>query len=149
VTTPAQDAPLVLPAVAFRPVRLLVVCAAITALAILAATWLSHPMFGLFFGVGLTTGLGNALLVRRAARRITAAAHPLKKQMAVNSSLRLMAVTVITLGVAFVFRPEGLGMVFGVALFQVLLVFTTAVPVWRAMRDPGAASGAPADGGQR
>ena len=148
MTTPAQDAPLVFPEIAFRPVRLLVVCVAITALAVGAAAWLSHIMFGVFFGLGMTTGLVNALLVRRAALSITATAHPLKKQMALNSTMRLMAISVIALAVAFIFRPEGLGMVFGVALFQVLLVLTTALPVVRALRSPGTAADAPVNGGQ-
>lgn len=148
MTTPAQDAPLVFPAVAFRPVRLLVICAAITAVAMLAAVWLSHPMLGVFFGVGMLTGLVNALLVRRAALRITAAAHPLKKQMAINSTMRLMIITLVALAVAFIFRPDGLGMVFGVALFQVLLVLTTALPVVKALRAPGVAADVPVNGGQ-
>ena len=34
MTTPAQDAPLVFPSVAFRPLRLLAICAALTAVAV-------------------------------------------------------------------------------------------------------------------
>jgi len=40
-----------------------------------------------------------------------------------------------------VFRPAGLGVLFGLALFQVLLVLTTALPVWKKLRS-GAADGA-------
>ena len=148
MTTPAQDAPLVFPEIAFRPVRLLIVCTAITGLAVGVAAWFSHIMVGVFFGIGMMTGLVNALLVRRAALSITATAHPLKKQMALNSTMRLMAITVIALAVAFIFRPEGLGMVFGVALFQILLVLTTALPVVRALRGSGAGADAPVNGGQ-
>lgn len=136
------------PSVAFRPVRLLVICLAIAALAVLAAGWLGHVMFGVFFCVGLLTGLVNALLVRRAAHRITATAHPLKKHMALNSTVRVMAITAIALLVAYLFRPEGLAMVFGVALFQVLLVLSTAFPVLKAMRASATAADAPASGGQ-
>jgi hypothetical protein len=38
------------------------------------------------------------------------------------------------LAIAFVFRPAGLGVVFGLALFQVLLVLTTALPVMKKLR---------------
>ena len=38
------------------------------------------------------------------------------------------------LTVAWVFRPLGLGVVFGLALFQVVLVLSTALPVWKKMR---------------
>jgi ATP synthase I chain len=141
VTTPAQDAPLVFPSVAFRPIRLLAISLVLTLVAVAAAGALGHPMVGAFFGVGLLLGLLNALGVQRSVAAITAEAHPLKKKMAVNSASRLMIITVIGLAVAFVFRPEGLGVVFGLAVFQVVLVASTALPVWKKLRN-GAADGA-------
>ena len=134
MTTPAQDAPLVFPSVAFRPIRLLVISVVLTLVAVAAAGALGHPMVGAFFGVGLLLGLLNALGVQRSVAAITADAHPLKKKMAMNSASRLLFITVIGLAVAFVFRPEGLGVLFGLALFQVLLVATTALPVWKKLR---------------
>jgi hypothetical protein len=38
------------------------------------------------------------------------------------------------LTIAFIFRPQGLGVVFGMALFQVLLVLSTALPVLKKLR---------------
>jgi uncharacterized protein (DUF58 family) len=136
VTTPAQDAPLVFPSVAFRPFRLSLICVALTAVAVAAAALLGNAWFGLFFGIGLGLGLLNALLVQRSVESITAEAHPLKRKMALNSAMRLLVITVIGLTIAFVFRPTGLGVVFGLALFQVLLVLTTALPVMTALRKP-------------
>jgi hypothetical protein len=147
VTTPAQDAPLVFPSVAFRPGRLFVISIAVTAVAILAAGLCGHPMVGVFFGIGLLLGLLNALLVRRSVELITARAHPLKRSMALNSASRLAIITIIALIIAYVFRPAGLGVVFGLALFQVLLVASTALPVWKKLRDANeepAASAEPA-----
>ena len=141
MTTPAQDAPLVLPSVAFRPMRLSIICFALAALATAGTALLGHATIGIFFGIGLGLGLFNAVLVRRSALKITSDAHPLKSKMAVNSAVRLMFLTVIGLAIAFVFRPEGLGVVFGMALFQMLLVFSTALPVARKLR-------ASADGSQ-
>jgi hypothetical protein len=140
VTTPAQDAPLVFPSVAFRPVRLLTMSLVLTVVAIAVAGSLHHPMVGVFFGVGLLLGLLNAVGVQRSVAAITAEAHPLKKKMAMNSASRLLIITVIGLTVAFIFRPAGLGVVFGLALFQVLLVVSTALPVWKKLRN-GAADG--------
>ena len=134
MTTPAQDAPLVFPSVAFRPIRLLAVSLVLTLVAVAAAGALGHPVVGAFFGVGLLLGLLNALGVQRSVTAITADAHPLKKKMALNSASRLLFITVIGLAVAYVFRPEGLGVVFGLALFQVLLVMSTALPVWKKLR---------------
>ncbi len=137
MTTPAQDAPLVFPSVAFRPLRLLIICAALAALATLASGLLGHAMVGVFFGIGLVLGLLNAVLVQRSVESITAGEHPLKRKMALNSATRLFIMTAIGLTIAFIFRPAGLGVVFGMALFQVLLVLMTALPVWKAIRTEG------------
>jgi dipeptide/tripeptide permease len=134
VTTPAQDAPLVFPSVAFRPVRLFVISIAVTAVAIAVAALTGHPMVGVFFGVGLLLGLLNAVLVQRSVASITAKEHPLKSSMAINSATRLAIITVVGLIIAFTFRPAGLGVLFGLALFQVLLVLSTALPVWKKLR---------------
>ncbi|MGB6514806.1 MAG: ATP synthase subunit I [Mycobacterium sp.] len=140
MTTPAQDAPLVFPSVAFRPGRLLTMSLVLTVVATAVAGSLHHPMVGVFFGVGLLLGLLNAVGVQRSVAAITAEAHPLKMKMAMNSASRLLIITVIGLTVAFIFRPAGLGVVFGLALFQVLLVVSTALPVWKKLRN-GAADG--------
>ena len=91
-------------------------------------------MFGVFFGIGLALGLVNALLVQRSVASITSEAHPVKRKLAVNSATRLLVITAIGLAIAFAFRPQGLGVVFGLALFQVVLVLTTALPVWKKIR---------------
>jgi hypothetical protein len=91
-------------------------------------------MIGVFFGIGLVLGLLNAVLVQRSVDAITADAHPLKRKMAVNSATRLLVMTVIGLTIAFIFRPQGLGVVFGMALFQVVLVLSTALPVMKKLK---------------
>jgi hypothetical protein len=138
VTTPAHDAPLVFPSVAFRPVRLLAISVVLTGLATVAAGLLGHVMIGVFFGVGLGLGLLNAVLVQRSVDAITADAHPLKRKMALNSATRLLVLTVIGLTIAFIFRPQGLGVLFGMALFQVVLVISTALPVMKKLKAGGA-----------
>jgi dipeptide/tripeptide permease len=124
-------------------VRLLVICALLTGLATLAAGLLGHVMVGVFFGVGLALGLLNAVLVQRSVDAITAEAHPLKRKMALNSATRLLVMTVIGLTIAFIFRPQGLGVVFGMALFQVVLVMSTALPVMKKLKagDPASTDG--------
>ena len=137
MTTPAKDAPLVFPSVAFRPIRLLAISLVLTVVAVAAAGALRHPMVGVFFGMGLLLGWLNALGVQRSVAAITANAHPLKKKMALNSAGRLSIITVIALAIAFAFRPTGLGVVFGLALFQLLLVGSTVRPVWKKLRSGG------------
>ena len=145
MTTPAQGAPLVFPSIAFRPIRLLTISVVLTVVAVAAAGALHRPMVGVFFGVGLLLGLLNALGVQRSVAAITAEEHPLKKKMAVNSATRLLFITVLGLGIAFKFRPDGLGVLFGLALFQVVLVVSTALPVAKKLRN-GAADGSEGTG---
>jgi hypothetical protein len=114
--------------------RLFALCVGLTGLAMLAAGLLGHVMVGVFFGIGLGLGLLNAVLVQRSVEAITADAHPLKRKMALNSATRLLVMTVIGLTIAFVFRPQGLGVVFGMALFQVVLVLSTALPVMKKLK---------------
>jgi hypothetical protein len=126
---------LVFPSVAFRPFRLFAISLVLTVAAVAIAASLGSPKVGVFFGVGLLLGLLNALGVQRSVAAITADAHPLKKKMALNSATRLLVITTIGLAIAFIFRPAGLGVVFGLALFQLLLVLSTALPVWKTLRD--------------
>ncbi|MDT5014685.1 MAG: hypothetical protein QOD39_845 [Mycobacterium sp.] len=135
MTTPAQDAPLVFPSVAFRPLRLVAICVVFAGLVTLGAGLLGHVLVGAFFGIGLGLGLINALLVQRSVESITADAHPLKRKMALNSATRLLVMTVVGLTIAYIFRPQGLGVVFGMALFQVVLVLTTALPVMKKLKE--------------
>ena len=138
MTTPAQDAPLVFPSVAFRPIRLFAICVALTGVAVLAAGYTGHIFFGVFFGVGLILGLLNALLVRRAVEAITAEDHPLKKKMALNSATRLLVITAIAMTIAFVFKTHGgIAVLFGLAIFQALLVLSTSLPVMKKIRTEG------------
>ena len=134
MTTPAHEAPLVLPSVTFQPTRLLLISGVLAALAVGLSAWAGYVRVGAFFTVGLGLGLINALLVQRSVASITASDHPLKKKMALNSATRLLVITAIGLAIAFAFRPLGLGVVFGLALFQVVLVLSTALPVWKKIR---------------
>ncbi len=134
MATPLHEAPFVLPSVAFRPVRLAVICAVLAALAIGLSAWAGAIMFGVFLAIGLALGLLNALLVKWSVASITAHENPLKRRMALNSATRLVLITVAALVIAFVFRPYGFGVLFGLAVFQVLLVLSTVLPIWMKLR---------------
>jgi len=117
---------------------LLIVCVVLTAIAVTAAWFAGHPFFGVFFGVGLVLGLLNAILVKRAVESITAEDHPLKKKMALNSAGRLLVISAVALAIAFYFRNDGgLGVMFGLAVFQALLVMSTSIPVLKKIRTDG------------
>ncbi|MDO8732495.1 MAG: ATP synthase subunit I [Actinomycetota bacterium] len=134
MATSVPDAPFVLPSVVFRPLRLAVACAVLAVMAIALAFMAGAMSFGFFFSFGLGLGLANALLVGWSVASITSEDHPLKGTMALNSAIRLLVITSIALVVAFVFRPYGFGVLFGLAVFQVVLVLSTVLPVYKKLR---------------
>lgn len=134
MSAPVDETPFVLPSVIFRPARLAIFCIVLGALAIVLAALAEAIMFGVFFAIGLALGLTNAQVVSWSVAAITAQDHPLKRGMALNSATRLLVITVIALVIAFVFRPFGFGVLFGIALFQVVLVLSTVIPVWMKIR---------------
>jgi hypothetical protein len=82
------------------------------------------------------------MLVKRAVEAITAEDHPLKKKMALNSATRLLVITVVALAIAlgskaFLKNNDGLGVLFGLAIFQALLVMSTSLPVLKKIRTSG------------
>ena len=92
----------------------------------------------MFFGIGLGLGLLNALLVRRAVESITMEDHPLKKKMVINSATRLLVITAVALAVAIGFKAHGgIAVLFGLAIFQALLVLSTSLPVLKKIRKDG------------
>ena len=93
-----------------------------------------HPLFAVFFLLGVAAILVNALLVKRAVDTVTAELNPRKTALALNSAMRLGAITVLALLAAFLVQPDGLGAMFGLAIGQVVLVLNTVIPVMKGLR---------------
>jgi hypothetical protein len=93
--------------------------------------WLA---FGLWMLLGTVLSLGNAAMVLSTVTALTAEENPRKRPLVLNTAVRLAIFTVIALVIAFLFRPAGLGVVFGLALTQVVLVLHTVIPVMKGLR---------------
>ena len=103
------------------------------ALAILAP--FGHVLAGAFVFVGLGLGALNSHLVQRSVARF--AANPAgirKKQFVGNVLYRLGLITLIVLAIVFLVRPDGLGVLAGLAGFQLLMVGNASVPVIKELR---------------
>ncbi len=95
---------------------------------------LNHIWFGAFFLLGTIAVFGNAQLVINSVKAVTAEDNPRKKVLAVNSAVRLGTITVLALIAAFLVRPDGLGVMFGLAIGQVILVLNAVIPVMKGLR---------------
>ena len=55
--------------------------------------------------------------------------------MAINSATRLLVITAVALAIAIFFKAHGgIAVLFGLAIFQALLVMSTSIPVLRKIR---------------
>ena len=114
-----------------RPI-ILVIVLAIFALAVTGL--IDRLLLGVLICAGLLIGLLNAVLVRRAVVRITSDESPSKQKMAYSSAARLLVITAIALVIGFLLKPDGIGLFFGLAVFQVISVVDTTVPVLKGLR---------------
>ncbi|NDK90358.1 hypothetical protein GYA93_12295 [Gordonia desulfuricans] len=133
-TSAPDSAPVYYPAAPTSLVRPGIISAAFTLIAAGVAIYLGHPVFAVFFAVGVVAVLVNAKMVTLAVARVAAEEDPRKKLLAVNSALRLGVITVLALAAAFLVRPDGLGVMFGLAVGQVVLVLNTVIPVMKGLR---------------
>jgi hypothetical protein len=101
----------------------------------LVATGLyGHILAGVFGVVGMAMGLVNIRLVQLNVDKITRDDTPRKQQLALSSMSRLALITFVALGFGLAFRPDGLGVFAGLAIFQVILVSNTAAAALKTYR---------------
>ncbi|AHH21511.1 ATP synthase subunit I [Nocardia nova] len=111
-----------------------IMVAAFGVLALAVTGPLDRLLLGVFICIGLGLGWLNAQLTLRSVTRITRSESPNKQLLALTTASRLIVLTVLAIIVAFLTRPDGVGIFFGLALFQVILVLHTVVPEWRGLR---------------
>lgn len=90
----------------------------------------------MFFAVGVGLSLLNALLTEQSMMRMTASGDDLSRsQFAMSALARLALISVVALGLVFVFWPDGGLVLAGLALFQLLTIVLTGLPLLREMRE--------------
>ncbi|MFI8773071.1 hypothetical protein ACIGKQ_13015 [Gordonia sp. NPDC062954] len=134
MSTAAPDSTSYYPAAPTGLRRPAIIAAVVVAIVIGVSIAVGHVWFAVFFVAGTVAIFVNAILVRRAVEVVAAQEHPRKQALAVNSAVRLGAITVLALVAAFLVRPDGLGAMFGLAIGQVVLVLNTVIPVMKGLR---------------
>jgi len=93
-----------------------------------------HPLMGLFGLLGIALGSVNNLMLQRSVIRYATAAGAVTKGRFRGGVMgRLGLVTIVVFGVALLTRPDGFGVVIGLAVFQLLMLIGAAVPVLRSL----------------
>ncbi len=103
--------------------------------AVVVSAVLGHAWVGVFVVVGLAMGAGNTALVQRSVARFAAENRPNRKQRFVGGVFgRLLAITVVALVILLLVHPDGIGVLAGLAIFQLLMVGNASVPVIKELR---------------
>ncbi|WP_216892699.1 hypothetical protein [Nocardia alni] len=110
------------------------VATALGVLALVVAGPLDRLLLGTFICIGLGLGWLNAHLTWRFATHTIRSELPNKQALLASAGVRLAGLTAISVLVALLARPNGVGIFFGLACFQVILVLHTVLPEWKAMR---------------
>jgi hypothetical protein len=106
---------------------------------VVASVWISIPLgewrIGLFLAAGFLLGLLNHLLTEYALQKAISSGDPMTRQAYASSSLiRLALISVLGLGVAAIYWPDGAAVIFGLAIFHMIALTLTAIPLLREVR---------------
>jgi hypothetical protein len=84
-------------------------------------------------GVGL--GLVNHLVTEFWLLRIIGSgAQPSRGQMITSTVVRLAVLTVVAVGVAVLFWPDGIGLLLGLAIFRLIALVMTSIPLLKELK---------------
>ncbi len=108
-------------------------------LLILAAVWISIPLGewrgGVFLSIGIVLGAVNHLLTEHyLLRQVEGGELPTRKQYAASSAFRLLGISGTAVVLAIVFWPHGAAVLFGLALFHLIALVFTGIPLLREVR---------------
>lgn len=106
---------------------------------VVAAIWVTIPLgewrIGVFLAAGFVLGLANHIGTEYALQRALATGNPVSRQMWASSSLlRLALVSVVGFVIAAVFWSDGAAVIFGIAIFHMVALTLTAIPLLREVR---------------
>ena len=84
---------------------------------------------------GVLLGLANHLMTEHwLLRIITSGAEPTRGQMIASTLLRLGMLTIVAVGAAVVFWPNGIGLLLGLAIFRLIALVMTGLPLLKELK---------------
>lgn len=114
--------------------RSIVIGAVLGLVAVVVTSVAGHPLMGIFGCAGIGLGAANNRMLQKSVIRYASSATMNKKQFRHGVMGRLGLITLMALGVGLLIRPDGLAVFAGLAVFQILMLIGSAVPVFRSLR---------------
>jgi hypothetical protein len=133
--TSLRDAAANVPASAVLSLRRpLLIAACIGAAGVIVSALFGHVVMGVLGCIGLGLGLFNSRMLQRDVVNVIAKDNPNKMAVGMLSARRLVIVTGIAVALGIFVRPDGLGVFFGLAVYQFINIGHTAMPVLKERR---------------
>ncbi len=103
------------------------------------ALWITIPLgrwqVGVFVAAGVVLGLINLALTEVSLLRSVEGGDLLtRKQFAMSSFVRLMGISLVAVVLAVIFWPDGASILLGVALFHLIALVLTGIPLLKEIR---------------
>ena len=87
--------------------------------------------------VGVAFGVVNHLATEYwLLKLISSGAQPSRNQMIMSTVIRLTVLTVLAIGVAVFFWPDGIGLLLGLAIFRLIALVMTTIPLLKELKNP-------------
>jgi hypothetical protein len=118
-----------------KQLRLVILASSLAVGGFWIGSTLGRWQIGLFVAVGVILGLVNAVSTEfTLARTVASGELPDKKQYAMGSLVRLLAVSLVAGALAVAFWPAGATVLIGLALFHLITVILTGIPLLKELR---------------
>src|ERR1700712_4349873 len=86
--------------------------------------------------VGVGFGLVNHLATEYwLLKLISSGEQPTRNQMIMSTIVRLTVLTVLAIGVAVLFWPDGIGLLLGLAIFRLIALVMTTIPLLKELKN--------------
>ena len=95
--------------------------------------WLLATCLAIGIGLGLVNHLATEYWLLRI---ISSGAQPTRNQMIASTVVRLTVLTVVAVGVAVIFWPDGIGLLLGLAIFRLIALVMTTIPLLKELKNP-------------
>ena len=120
-----------------RDQRKIIVLAVVLAVAVF---WIAGPMgewrLGTALAIGVALGLVNHLVTEYwLLKIITSGAQPTRAQLTRTTVVRLTVLSVVAVGIAVAFWPAGIGLLLGLAIFRLISLAMTAIPLLKELKN--------------
>ena len=105
-----------------------------------AAFWIGGPMgewrlAGCIAG-GVLLGLVNHVVTEYwLLKIISSGEQPTRNQMIASTMTRLLVLTVVAVGIAVAFWPDGIGLLLGLAIFRLIALVMTGLPLLKELKN--------------